>query len=92
MSTFTITIRTDVPAPENPLHYGFALTARRILRELPVGASFDIDKYTHRETVLRVAKEERIGVTTQKIDGGGYRIWRTPEFKQRGRGHPKVRA
>lgn len=64
-------IMTGVPVPKDR---GFG--RHSFLRDLSVGDSFVVSEIAQRDMVLRFQKTYGIKLTTRKIDGGGYRIWR----------------
>lgn len=47
-----------------------------LLRSMKPGDSFVVTKLSERSMFLNQAKRDKINVTTRKLNGDGYRIWR----------------
>ena len=64
-----IVIERGIPAPYK------RGTMRRVLEKMNVGESFTVPTEKLRNAVIQAAKYSRMETVSEKINGGGYRIW-----------------
>ena len=68
-----ITIERNVPIPRR---YKSRNEYPTILGSMKVGESFVLETDSQRQGFLSAAKRYGFSITSRKIDGGGYRVWR----------------
>ncbi len=64
-------LESRVPIPPKFKH-GWAA----VIRSMTPGQSFTVNTEAERNQILRSAQHHRLAVTSRKLNGSGYRIWK----------------